>query len=148
MAKNEEREILVYADWKDLKQPTFMGALAVTPARGKEVFSFEHDEHWLSTQTALYLDPNLGMFNGRQYLPDDKHNFGIFLDSSPDRWGRVLMKRREALIAREEGRNEKTLLESDFMLGVYDKPRMGALRFKLTDEGNFLNDNKDLAWLQ
>ena len=145
MAKSDQKQILVYADWENFKQPIFMGTLAVTQARGKEVFSFEYDEDWLSNQTAHYLDPNLGMFKGRQYLPDDKSNFGIFLDSSPDRWGRVLMKRREALEAREEGRKEKTFFESDFVLGVYDKHRMGALRFKLNEEGIFLNDNKAFA---
>ena len=145
MAKSDQKQILVYADWENFKQPIFMGTLAVTQARGKEVFSFEYNEDWLSNQTAHYLDPNLGMFKGRQYLPDDKSNFGIFLDSSPDRWGRVLMKRREALEAREEGRKEKTFFESDFVLGVYDKHRMGALRFKLNEEGIFLNDNKAFA---
>lgn len=145
MAKSDQKQILVYADWENFKQPIFMGTLAVTQARGKEVFSFEYNEDWLSNQTAHYLDPNLGMFKGRQYLPDDKSNFGIFLDSSPDRWGRVLMKRREALEASEEGRKEKTFFESDFVLGVYDKHRMGALRFKLNEEGIFLNDNKAFA---
>jgi len=145
MAKSDQKQILVYADWENFKQPIFMGTLAVTQERGKEVFSFEYNEDWLSNQTAHYLDPNLGMFKGRQYLPDDKSNFGIFLDSSPDRWGRVLMKRREALESREEGRKEKTFFESDFVLGVYDKHRMGALRFKLNEEGIFLNDNKAFA---
>lgn len=145
MAKSDQKQILVYADWENFKQPIFMGTLAVTQERGKEVFSFEYNEDWLSNQTAHYLDPNLGMFKGRQYLPDDKSNFGIFLDSSPDRWGRVLMKRREALEAREEGRKEKTFFESDFVLGVYDKHRMGALRFKLNEERLFLNDNKAFA---
>jgi len=80
-----------------------------------------------------------------QYAPKEQENFGIFLDSSPDRWGRFLMNRREAQLAREEGRKEKTLLESDYLLGVYDEHRMGALRFKTESSRSFLNDNKAYA---
>lgn len=145
MAKNNERQILVYADWLGLKEPTFMGTLAVTHPRDKEIFSFEYHEEWLDNHSAIYLDPNLAMYKGRQYLPEDKSNFGIFLDSSPDRWGKVLMKRREAIIARSEGRKQNPFFESDFLLGVFDKHRMGALRFKLDPEEAFLNNNQDFA---
>lgn len=145
MAKNEEQQILVYADWEGIDLPTYMGTLSASPIRGKEVFSFEYNEDWLSSHGSIYLDPNLGLYKGRQYLPEDKNNFGIFLDSSPDRWGRVLMKRREAVMSRKEDRKERSLYESDFLLGVFDLHRMGALRFKLNEEGNFLNDNKDFA---
>jgi serine/threonine-protein kinase HipA len=55
------------------------------------------------------------------------------------------MKRREALIARRDKRKEYPLYESDFLVGVYDQHRMGALRFKISDDGNFLNDNKNFA---
>ena len=52
------------------------------------------------------------------------------MDSSPDRWGRVIMQRREAIIAGQENRQAKTLMESDYLLGVYDLNRVGGLRFK------------------
>jgi len=93
----------------------------------------------------LYLDPHLGFYRGKQYLPEEKNNFGIFLDSSPDRWGRLLMRRREAWQAKEEGRDERPLFESDFLLGVFDGHRMGGLRFKLNQDGPFLNDHKKMA---
>ena len=51
---------------------------------------------------AQEFDPDLKMYTGPQFINDDKPNFGLFLDSSPDRWGRVLMKRREAIKARDE----------------------------------------------
>lgn len=54
------------------------------------------------------------------------------------------MQRREAAIAKQEERAAKKLLESDFLLGVYDGHRMGALRFKV-DDGPFLNDNMQMA---
>jgi len=139
---NNEREILVYAAWADLKNPMLMGKLYANLIRGKEVFSFEYEKEWLKTNFAFYLDPNLQLFSGRQYLPEDKANFGIFLDSSPDRWGRLLMKRREALVARQEGRKETPLFETDYLLGVFDEQRLGGLRFKAKADGPYLNDNR------
>ena len=69
----------------------------------------------------------------------------MFSDSCPDRWGRLLMKRREAIKARNEKRKPKTLLESDYLLGVCDQTRMGALRFALAEDGAFLAADKSLA---
>lgn len=65
----------------------------------------------------------------------DKTLFGVFADSCPDRWGRLLMRRREAELARKEKRKPKKLGERDYLLGVYDKARMGALRFKTEENG-------------
>jgi serine/threonine-protein kinase HipA len=138
--KGAHRTIYVYADWVALGQPTLMGLLHSTLLRGKEIFSFEYDESWLKSRSAQTLDPDLGFFSGIQYLNDEKPNFGIFLDSSPDRWGRTLMDRREAAIARSEERQSKNLFETDYLLGVYDGHRMGAIRFKDSLEGPFLNN--------
>lgn len=147
MAKTETRkEILVYADWVGLKEnPTLLGKLYSTKVGNKEVFSFEYSDEWLKSKFAQVIDPDLGLYSGTQYLDDKKNNFGIFLDSSPDRWGRVLMKRREARLARSENRQTKTLMELDFLLGVYDENRVGGLRFKLAEDGEFLNQDKSLA---
>lgn len=144
--KYNETTILVYADWEFLGEAQFLGFLTSQRVRGKEVFSFEYAETWLNNQNPiLYLDPHLGFYRGKQYLPEEKNNFGIFLDSSPDRWGRLLMRRREAWQAKEEGRDERPLFESDFLLGVFDGHRMGGLRFKLNQDGPFLNDQKKMA---
>ena len=143
-AQDLRRSILVYADWMGLDNPTLIGILHSTQLRGKEVFSFEYNDSWLKSGKAQNLDPDLQLYTGPQYLGEEKSNFGIFLDSSPDRWGRVLMKRREAAIAKKGGRKEKTLFETDFLLGVFDGHRMGALRFKEKEDGPFLNDNKNM----
>src|SRR5258706_15844010 len=146
MAKStQQRSILVYADWAGLEQTKLMGTLRSTQVRGKEVFSFEYDKTWLESKNVQNLDPDLQVYSGTQYLKDGKSNFGVFLGSSPDRWGRVLMDRREAVFARKEDRKAKTLFETDYLLGVYDSHRMGALRFKENEEGPFLNDNKEMA---
>lgn len=122
-----------------------MGLLHSIQIKGREVFAFEYAAEWLQSGRAQTLDPDLQLYPGPQYLGEEKSNFGIFLDSSPDRWGRVLMKRREALLAKQERRKEKTLSETDFLLGVFDGHRMGALRFKETQDGPFLNDNRKMA---
>src|SRR5260221_2796092 len=117
MNKTKQRQIEVHAQWAGLSSPTFMGTLLAVPSRGKEIFSFTYSDSWLTNSQAHALDPSLQLFSGPQYAPQDQKNFGIFLDSSPDRWGRFLMDRRDALTAREQERKERLLLESDYLLG-------------------------------
>jgi serine/threonine-protein kinase HipA len=142
---NTKKDIQVYAHWEGLQEPSLMGILSVSPAKGKESFSFEYADTWLKSGFSQMIDPDLQLYSGAYYPRGDKPNFGVFLDSCPDRWGRVLMQRREAAIAKQEDRSVKKLLESDFLLGVFDGHRMGALRFKLEEDGPFLNDNKEMA---
>jgi serine/threonine-protein kinase HipA len=142
---NSNKDILVYADWEDLETPQFIGTLFSSYSRGKEIFSFEYDKEWLQSPFVQEIDPDLGLYPGVQYLRDEKSNFGVFLDSSPDRWGRVLMDRRESILARMENRLRRNLNESDYLLGVFDEQRMGALRFKETASGAFINDNRSFA---
>jgi serine/threonine-protein kinase HipA len=142
---NTKKDILVFAHWQGLNQPQHMGILTVTPAKGKEAFAFEYTAGWLKSGFSQMIDPDLQMYSGAYYPRDEKPNFGAFLDSCPDRWGRILMQRREAVIAKKENRSPRKLLESDFLLGVFDGHRMGALRFKTEEEGSFLNDQKQLA---
>jgi len=144
-AINNLRKIYVYAHWTGLREPVLMGELRAELVRGKEIFSFSYDNDWLRERSSQNLDPQLFLFSGAQYSSDENQNFGVFLDSSPDRWGRMLMKRREAALARSEKRAEMTLRESDFLLGVFDGHRLGALRFKENPEGPFLNNNEEYA---
>jgi len=143
--KKEQRHIYVYAQWKEFKEPKLMGILNTDYLRGKEIFSFEYNKEWIKSGNAQNIDPDLQFYNGRQFLKENKNNFGIFLDSSPDRWGRMLMRRRESALAKRENRKEITLFESDYLLGVFDEYRTGALRFKESEDGPFLNDNKEMA---
>jgi serine/threonine-protein kinase HipA len=139
------KKIYVYADWLDVPHTVKVGTLTADFVRGDEVFSFSYDSAWLQSGFAQTLDPDLQLFTGPQYLNNGKPNFGMFLDSSPDRWGRVLMRRREAILARQEERRPSTLLESDFLIGVHDDTRMGGLRFKTDEEGDFQNHSAELA---
>lgn len=143
--KGDKRSIRVYADWQGMNDPFLMGTLHSDRLKGKEIFSFEYDKGWLQNGSAQLLDPSLQLYSGLHYLNEDQENFGIFLDSSPDRWGRILMRRREAALSRLEDREEQKLFETDYLLGVYDRHRMGALRFKLDESGEFLNDKVEMA---
>lgn len=141
-----EKTIYVYADWDGLNgAPLLMGTLNSVHNKGKEIFSFEYEQKWLSSGNGQVLDPDLQFYAGRQYGGGEKLNFGLFFDSSPDRWGQVLMKRCEAIIARKENRKQATLFESDYLLDVYDEHRIGALRFKLNPDGGFVSGEQELA---
>ncbi len=143
----DSRDIYVYYDGEYVTSPVLMGVLSAIRLRGKEIFSFEYAHAWLSDRRFSSFDPDLQMFGGRQYLPQGKDKFGIFLDSAPDRWGRMLLERREVEKARSEGRNKRSLDEADYLLGVFDGSRMGALRFKLDREGPFLDNDDTMATL-
>ena len=134
-------DILVYADWLDMKEPRLIGILSAHQAKGRKTFSFKYDVKWLATQKPFLFDPDIAWSEGQQF-PAGKNNFGIFNDAMPDTWGRTLMKRREAQLAKEEKRVAKNLHDLDFLLGVNDESRMGGLRFKLKEDGPFLNNDR------
>lgn len=139
-----EKTVLVYADWSQLPEPTLVGSLHSAFIKNKEHFSFSYDRAWLQSPHVQQIDPDLRLYQGQQHSSTNK-NFRSFLDSCPDRWGRLLMKRREALLAHQEGRRPAFLNEIDYLLGVHDVNRLGALRFKLDQAGPFLDDNTQLA---
>lgn len=134
-------DIYVFADWIGYKAPVFIGILSALHSKGRKIFSFSFDNDWLKSEKPFFFDPEIDFVAGLQYS-NKKNIFGIFSDSMPDTWGTRLMKRREAILAKDEKRSERTLYELDFLLGVNDGSRMGGLRFKLDKDGPFLNDDK------
>ena len=134
-------DIIVYADWVGMAEPKCIGILSAQQAKGRKAFSFEYDIEWITSKEQLLLDPDISWYSGQQY-PNGKENFGVFMDSMPDTWGRKLMIRIGTQQAREQRKTAPTLYDIDFLLEVYDESRMGALRFKLDPEGPFLNNNK------
>lgn len=140
---NKEKTIYVFADFLPFHNE-LIGTIYLSQIRGKEFCSFEYDHNWLQNQN-MVLDPDLQLYSGRQFITDEKIIFGVFADSCPDCWGRRLMNRREELRARERQEKPKKLLESDYLLGVYDESRMGALRFKTDLDGDFLSNDEEFA---
>lgn len=139
---NNKTDIYVYADWIGLSAPTLVGILSAHQAKGRKAFSFEYDKQWLKTDAQRLIDPDIQFYSGQQF-PNDKENFGVFLDSMPDTWGRTLMKRREAQLAKINDSKARTLYDIDFLLGVYDQTRMGAFRFKLDPNADFLDNDTE-----
>ncbi len=134
-------DIYVYAHWQGMPEAKMIGVLAAHYAKGKNAFSFEYDKDWIKSEQQLLLDPDIQFYSGPQY-PNNEENFGVFLDSMPDTWGRTLMKRRAAQLAKEKDHKAPTLYEIDYLLGVYDESRMGALRFKTDPKGPFLDNSE------
>lgn len=142
MAGNKT-DILVYAHWLGMPEPKCIGVLSAQQAKGRKAFSFSYDADWMRSKEQQLLDPDIAWFSGAQY-PNNKENFGLFMDSMPDTWGRKLMQRRAAQLAGETGKSTAVLYDIDFLLGVFDETRMGALRFKLDKNGPFLDDNRGM----
>jgi serine/threonine-protein kinase HipA len=141
---NTKTDIYVYAHWLGMVEPKNIGILFAQQAKGKKAFSFEYNNDWLKSEQKFLLDPDIQLYGGTQYS-NQKENFGIFMDSMPDTWGRTLMKRRAAQSAKEKGEKTPELYDIDFLLGVFDESRMGGLRFKVNPAGDFLDNNKMAA---
>ena len=136
----EKTDIWVYAHWKGMIMPKCIGILSAQQAKGRKAFSFSYNSDWIYSEQQLLIDPDIAWYTGQQF-PNVKENFGVFLDSMPDTWGRTLMKRRAALSANEQGLPAPKLYDIDFLLGVHDFSRMGALRFKKDPGGDFLDND-------
>lgn len=140
------REIVeVYADWQPIEAPLLIGQLAYSDSNRGGVFSFAYDKAFLTSAYRLQIDPILTLHSGELYNDEVDKNFRAFLDSSPDRWGRILMQRRAAIEARKGIRATSRLNELDYLLGVHDSYRMGGIRFKRAGSNAFLDDNSEFA---
>jgi serine/threonine-protein kinase HipA len=114
-----------------------VGTLYRHAARGGETTTFEYHPDWLADPAHFSLEPALSLGQGAFAPPAGKSLFGSIGDSAPDTWGRQLMQRRERRAAQREGRAIRTLMEPDFLLGVSDISRLGALRFRYAGQEEF-----------
>ncbi len=133
MTKIKGEEIWVWIDDPAFGPLQRIGSLSHGD-RGSVRFSYE--PAWRKYAHAFPLDTELDLSAG-EFFPTQS-NFGVFMDSCPDRWGQLLMKRRETVEAKDEGRTPRTLGSWEFLLGVQDCTRMGALRFSRPNEQVFL----------
>lgn len=131
-----DREILVYVDLEG--SPHLAGRLWTRVSHGRESASFEYDRQWLLNPLKFALEPSLSLGLGSFHTQRGKALFGALGDSSPDRWGRNLINRAERRRARAAGQSPRTVLEVDYLLGVSDETRLGALRFSDTEGGEFM----------
>lgn len=110
----------------------------------RESASFEYDSNWLTHPERFALEPALTLTHGSFHTEAEQNLFGAIGDSAPDRWGRVLMRRANSQNAISKGETPRTLSEVDYLLGVTDEARQGALRFSESPSGPFLSP-KDKA---
>lgn len=130
------RGALVHIDLEGETVP--VGRLRAVASRGGERTGFEYAPEWLARRERFALEPALSLAEGTIFPPHDRALFGAFSDSAPDRWGRILMQRAERRDAARQGRPVRALHELDYLLGVHDATRLGALRFTALDGGPFL----------
>ena len=125
----------VFIDWQG--NLLRLGLMRRIPRAGRETVSFEYDQEWVNSTENFSIDPALPIGPGTFYPPDGKEMFGTIGDSAPDNWGRSLMRRNERRQAEREGRRVRQLQETDYLLGVSDKTRLGALRFRWEGDNEF-----------
>ena len=138
------KTLLVYADFEWMEKPLLVGVLGYESLRGSDSYSFEFDKDWLVKQGSLFLSADINNFPGPQYTKPEKDLFGCFSDALPDRWGRLLMNRREQILAAEGKRPVRRLSSFDYLTGIDDFSRMGGFRFKESKDGDFINCEKTL----
>jgi serine/threonine-protein kinase HipA len=134
-------KIYVYADFDFLEQTEEIGVLSYERVRGNDHFAFEFSREWLSRHGGVILSGDVMNVRGMQYPRQGNSVFGFVKDSFPDRWGRVLLDRRERLAAQEEHRPVRTLSNYDYLVGIEDLTRMGGIRYRTENNGAFINSN-------
>lgn len=135
--KSEER-LVVTLDAPDLGPPRPVGVLTRYPGpRGAVAFAYARS--WLDSADAFPLEPRLPLVEGLQYTPGGGLP-SILADTAPDLWGKLLLERREAESADREGRKPRSLGGWEFLVGVSDETRMGALRLRRGVDGPFIDE--------
>ncbi len=138
------KKLYVYADFDWLKEIELIGELGYESLRGSDSYAFRFDERWLGAHGDILLSDDLNNYPGQQYTLPSKDVFGCFSDALPDRWGRVLLTRREQIQAVEENRPLRRLTSFDYLVGIDDFSRMGGFRFKEDINGDFINTCQEL----
>lgn len=117
----------VHLEWQGITRR--LGLMRRHGSTDRETVTYEYDREWLESGVRFTVDPSIPLTAGVFRPPPGHEMFGTIGDSAPDTWGRTLMRRRERRAAAQESRTIRTLHEIDFLLGVSDETRLGALRF-------------------
>jgi len=133
-----EIEVVVRIGGEDV----LAGRLYSHRRRGSESATFSYGAEYLAHRDAYELDPLLPLAEGQQQTPVGRAIFGAFSDCAPDRWGRRLIQRAEHRRARHEGGGERSFGEIDYLLGVRDDLRQGALRLRDPATAAYLADER------
>ena len=135
------KKITVFADFDFLATPQEIGTLGYERVRGKDHFVFEYSREWLKKHGGIMLSGDLMNVPSLQHPRGADSVFGFVKDSFPDRWGRLLLDRRERLKAQAEGRPVRMLTNFDYLTGIEDFTRMGGIRYRDEDSDSYMNDS-------
>lgn len=138
------RTLYVYADFDWLDKSLLVGELGYESLRGSDSYSFKFDNDWLRQYGSIFLSADINNYPGQQYTQPGRDIFGCFSDALPDRWGRLLLNRREQILATEDKRPIRKLSSFDYLMSIDDFSRMGGFRFKETPDGEFINCDNHL----
>ena len=137
-------KLWVYGDFDWLKEVELIGELSFENLRGSETYGFQYSREWLKNHSDILLGNDINNYPGMQYTQPEKDIFGCFSDALPDRWGRMLLNRREQILAKEENRPIRKLSSFDHLMGIDDFSRMGGFRFKTNPNEDFINQHLSL----
>lgn len=138
------KTLYVYADFDWLAEPMLVGELGYESLRGSDSYAFKFDNDWLRQFGSLFLSADINNYPGQQYTQPGRDIFGCFSDALPDRWGRLLLNRREQILAAKERRPIRRLSSFDYLIGIDDFSRIGGFRFKTIPDGDFINCDSHL----
>jgi serine/threonine-protein kinase HipA len=124
--------VTVELDAPELGGRSVIGTLRRNDPSSGSVIGFSYASEWLERPDHFAVDPSHGLYPGEQWAKDGQLH-PVFTDAAPDRWGRTLIDRQEAMRARQEGRPRRRFDDWSYLLTVSDETRMGALRFAADD---------------
>jgi serine/threonine-protein kinase HipA len=134
---DREFEVLVQLAGEDV----LAGRLWAHRRQNVESATFVYAPRYLARQDGYPLDPALPLVSGQLQTPENRSIFGAFSDCSPDRWGKMLIRRRYGETDGNAG--DHSFGEADYLLGVRDDLRQGALRFRDPATGEFLANEEE-----
>jgi serine/threonine-protein kinase HipA len=134
-------KIYVYANFDFLKQTEEIGTLSYERVRGNDHFAFEFSREWLSRHGDMILSGDVMNVRGIQHPRQGNSVFGFVKDSFPDRWGQILLDRRERLTAQQEQRPVRNLSNYNYLVDIEDLTRIGGIRYSTEKNGTFINSN-------
>jgi serine/threonine-protein kinase HipA len=137
MAGRDPVEVTVEADGREVTAGTLW-----IHDRGGHSTTFRYADSYLSDPRSYALDPALPKAAGIFHTAPGSALFGAFADSAPDRWGENLMRREERERARAASATPRTLGKADFLLGVRDDTRQGAIRFRQPGTGAYYSAHR------
>jgi serine/threonine-protein kinase HipA len=137
MAGREPAEVTVQIGGRELVAGTLW-----IHERGGQTATFRYADAYLASPDSYALDPALPMSSGVFHTPPGKAMFNAFADSAPDRWGENLMRRAERERALASAATPRALSKADFLLGVRDDIRQGAIRFRRAGTSHYYSQHE------